>query len=190
MLWFLYSTLLYSTLHNAVFKLLLFCLPSYHSPLLLCSYFATSTQKREAGLLRFGCKHPRAIGFPISWQWGLPVAARWPLPACYLRGTWCSRYVSLLVSTTASSKLPVLGGSCLVSCFSSLAFSFSLHNSAHKGPATLSAVQTGKNHTVCVRNSHIRRFSVIWFGIYSSCFLPGNLFCHQGDRHPPATFCF
>lgn len=32
-----------------------------------------------------------------------------------LGGTWCSRHVSLLVSTTASSKLAALRGSCLAS---------------------------------------------------------------------------
>lgn len=129
----------------------------------LCFFASASQQALKAEKLH--CQNLAAntraqLGFSSSSQRGLPVAARWPLSACDCGGTRCSRHVSLLAGTTASSKLPVLRRSCFVARRPSLiSSSFSLHIFALRRPAAPSAVQLSRNHTVCVRNSHIRRFA-------------------------------
>lgn len=122
--------------------------------LLLYSCLATSTQKERTQIPKIWLRIPEAqLGFllPVGPASGRPMASLCCF--CYFGGTWCSRHVSQLGGTTASSKLAAL------SRFSSPLFSFfSLcTNCAHKCPAT----QSSGNHTVCVRNSHIRRAVMI-----------------------------
>jgi hypothetical protein len=94
------------------------------------------------------------LGFLFLFAVGLASGRQMASLCCfgYFGGTWCSRHVSHLGGTSASSKLPLL------SRFSSPTPLFFLcTNCAHKSPAAPSI----RNHTVSLRNSHIRRALMI-----------------------------
>jgi hypothetical protein len=123
-------------------------------------------------------------GFLFPLQWGLPVAAKRPL---------CAVFATLVVPGA-----PVMSRSCEVPL---RVANLQLFLVPHPFTLLLFSAQTAHTHksSSSVQSSKIALFACAIHTYatlndlifdYLPNFLPGNLFCHQSDRRPPATVAF